>query len=122
MAQPEEGKLHFLDYWRVLRVRWVLILLAFLLVLITSAVVTFFQPREFQSSVFIEVKSTAETPRIFGNDGLMPYHDPQLAPTVYQIIRARRSLSVIEDLKLRTNQAVGNRPTREQAYQFCGQA
>ena len=65
MAQTEEVKLHFLDYWRVIRVRWVLILLAFFLVLITAAVVTYFQPREYQSSVFIEVRSTAENPRIF---------------------------------------------------------
>src|SRR5205085_8749454 len=89
MAHNEDVKLHFLDYWRVIRIRWVLILLAFLLVVITTAVVTCFQPREYQSSVFIEVKSTAETPRIFGNEGAanIPYHDPQLAPTVYQVIQ-----------------------------------
>jgi len=101
MAQNEEVRLHFLDYWRVLRVRWGLILLAFLLVVITAALVTFFQPREYQSSVFIEVKSTAETPRIFGTDGTLPFHDPQLAPTVYQIIQRTGILyPVIEDLKL----------------------
>jgi len=55
MAQTDEAKLHFLDYWRVIRVRWMLILLAFLLVLVTAAVVTYFQPREYQSSAFIEV-------------------------------------------------------------------
>ena len=117
----EEGKLHFLDYWRVLRVRWVLVLLAFLLVVITAAIVTFFQPREYQSSVFIEVKSMAETPRIFGNDGgLMPYHDPQLAPTVYQIIQRTGILyPVIDDLKLQDKWGQGgNRPTREQAYRI----
>ena len=87
MAHTEEVKLHFLDYWRVIRVRWILILLAFLLVLITAAVVTYFQPREYQSSVFMEVKSTAENPRIFGGDLNQPIHDPQLAPTVFQIIQ-----------------------------------
>jgi succinoglycan biosynthesis transport protein ExoP len=45
MAEGDEVKLHFLDYWRVIRVRWVLILLTFFLVLITTAVVTYFQPR-----------------------------------------------------------------------------
>ena len=69
MAQTEEVKLHFLDYWRVIRVRWILILLAFLLVLVTAAVVTYFQPREYQSSVFVEVKSTAQNLRIFSNMG-----------------------------------------------------
>src|SRR5260370_39121158 len=103
MAQEDEVRLHFLDYWRVIRIRWGLILLAFLLVLITAAVVTYFQPREFQSSVFIEVKSTAQNMRIFGNnlDPNMPIHDPQLAPTVFQVIQRTGVLyPVIEDLKL----------------------
>ena len=120
MAHKEEVSLHFLDYWRVIRVRWGLILLAFLLVVLTTAVVTYFQPREYQSSVFIEVKSTAENPRIFGNEGNLPYHDPQLAPTVYQIIQRTGILyPVIEELKLQDKWARGgSRPSREQAYQI----
>ncbi|MCA1658911.1 MAG: hypothetical protein LC627_06415, partial [Verrucomicrobiaceae bacterium] len=120
MAQTEEAKLHFLDYWRVIRVRWVLILLAFLLVLISTAVVTYFQPRLYQSSVFIEVRSTAQNPRIFGGgDPNQPVHDPQLAPTVYQIIQRTGILyPVIDELKLQDQWAkAGIRPTREQAYQ-----
>jgi capsular exopolysaccharide synthesis family protein len=120
MAQTDEVKLHFLDYWRVIRVRWVLILLAFLLVLITAAVVTYFQPREYQSSVFMEVKSTAENPRIFGGDLNQPIHDPQLAPTVFQIIQRTGILyPVIEDMKVQDKWTKdGIRPTREQAYQM----
>ncbi|MEO7723749.1 MAG: Wzz/FepE/Etk N-terminal domain-containing protein, partial [Chthoniobacterales bacterium] len=119
MAHNEDVSLHFLDYWRVIRVRWGLILLAFLLVVITTAVVTYFQPREYQSSVFIEVKSMAENPRIFGTDGLQPYHDPQLAPTVYQVLQRTGILyPVIDELKLQDKWARnGFRPTREQAYQ-----
>jgi polysaccharide biosynthesis transport protein len=120
MAQTDEVKLHFLDYWRVIRVHWVLVLLAFLLVLVTSALVTFFQPREYQSSVVIEVRSTAENPRIFttGADNNYPIHDPQLAPTVYQIIQRTGILyPVIDELKLQEKWARGGvRPTREQAY------
>jgi succinoglycan biosynthesis transport protein ExoP len=121
MAQGEEVKLHFLDYWRVIRVRWVLILLTFLLVMITTAVVTYFQPREYQSSVFVEVKSTAENPRIFGTgDPNIPIHDPQLAPTVFQVIQRTGILyPVIEELKLQDKWAMsGSRPSREQAYQM----
>src|SRR3954465_3723973 len=119
MAHTEETKLHFLDYWRVIRVRWVLILLAFFLVLLTAAVVTYFQPREYQSSVFIEVKSTAQNGGIFGqSDPNMPIHDPQLAPTVYQVIQRTGVLyPVIEDLKLQDKWTKnGIRPSREQAY------
>ena len=32
MAQKDEVKLHFLDYWRVIRIRWVLVVLALTLV------------------------------------------------------------------------------------------
>lgn len=120
MAQTEEGKLHFLDYWRVIRVRWVLILVAFLLVLLTAAVVTYFQPREYQSSVFIEVKSTAQNMRIFSmGDPNLPVHDPTLAPTVFQVIQRTGILyPVIEDLKLQEKWAKGgNRPSKEAAYQ-----
>lgn len=119
MAETEEVKLHFLDYWRVIRVRWVIILLAFLLVLITAAVVTYFQPREYQSSVFIEVRSTAANPRIFNqSDPNIPIHDPQLAPTVYQVIQRTGVLyPVIEALKLQDKWGhEGVRLSREQAY------
>src|SRR6059058_4537438 len=121
MAHNEEVKLHFLDYWRVIRVRWVLILLAFLLVLITAAVVTYFQPRLFQSSVFIEVRSTAENPRIFSTgDPNIPVHDPQLAPTVFQVIQRTGILyPVIEQLTLQDKWARdGRRPSREITYQM----
>jgi polysaccharide biosynthesis transport protein len=120
MVQTDEVKLHFLDYWRVIRVRWVLIVLAFLLVLITAAIVTYFQPRLFQSSVFIEVRSTAENPRIFGGDPNIPVHDPQLAPTVFEVIQRTGILyPVIDQLKLQDKWSRdGFRPTRLQGYQI----
>ena len=120
MAQTEEVKLHFLDYWRVIRVHWVLIGLAFLLTLLTAAIVTFFQPREYMASNFIEVRSTAENPRMFatGGDPNMPIHDPQLAPTVFQVIQRTGILyPVVEELGLQDKWGRGgNRLTREQAY------
>jgi len=121
MAHNEEVKLHFLDYWRVIRIRWVLVLLAFLLVLITAAIFTYFQPREYGAAVFVEVKSTAENPRIFGQgDPNQPIHDPQLAPTVFQVIQRTGILyPVIEQLGLQDKWARdGRRPTREVAYQM----
>src|SRR5207237_3768506 len=121
MAQTDEVKLHFLDYWRVVRVRWVLILLAFLLVLITAAIVTYFQPRLFQSSVVVEVRSTAENQRIFSTgDPNIPVHDPQLAPTVFQVIQRTGILyPVVDHLKLQDKWSTGGyRPSREQAYRI----
>src|SRR5205807_2058365 len=83
------------------------------------AIVSYFQPREYQSSVFVEVKSTASNPRIFSTgDPTMPIHDPQLAPTVFQVIQRTGILyPVIEQLKLQDKWArEGVRPTKEQAY------
>jgi succinoglycan biosynthesis transport protein ExoP len=120
MAHNDEVKLHFLDYWRVVRVRWGLISLAFLLVLITAAVVTYFQPREYKSSAIIEVKPTQENLRIFGNELNQPIHDPQLAPTVFQVIQRTGILyPVIADLKLEDKWAKDlGRPSREEAYEL----
>ena len=98
-----------------------MILLAFLLVVITAAVVTYFQPRLYQSSVFIEVRSTAENPRIFGGgDSNIPVHDPQLAPTVFQVIQRTGILyPVIDHLKLQQKWSSGDfRPSRELAYRI----
>src|SRR3984893_5012110 len=119
MAHNDEVKLHFLDYWRVVRVRWGLILLAFFLVLITAAIVTLFQPREYKSSAFIEVKPTTESPRIFGSDLHQgPVHDPELAPTVFQVIQRTGILyPVIDDLKLQEKWSKkGETLNREQCF------
>ena len=121
MAHNDEVKLHFLDYWRVVRIRWVLVLLAFFLVLITAAIFTYFQPREYRADVVVEVKSTAQNVRIFSQaDPSQPIHDPQLAPTVYQVIQRTGILyPVIEQLKLQDKWARDNRrPSREITYQM----
>jgi capsular exopolysaccharide synthesis family protein len=91
------------------------------LVLITAAIFTYFQPREYKADVFVEVKSTAENPRIFGQgDPNQPIHDPQLAPTVYQVIQRTGILyPVIEQLALPDKWARdGRKPSREVAYQM----
>ena len=43
----QEAKLHFLDYWRVIRLRLPIIILAFLLVVVTAGVTTYFLPRQY---------------------------------------------------------------------------
>ena len=63
----------------------------------------------------------AQNPRIFDSTNpSIPIHDPQLAPTVFQVIQRTGILyPVIEDLKLQDKWTKeGNRPSREQAYQL----
>jgi uncharacterized protein involved in exopolysaccharide biosynthesis len=56
---PAESKLHFLDYWRIIRVRKTVILAVFLLVVITTAVVTFILPPTWASTARISVQKDA---------------------------------------------------------------
>jgi len=53
---PEEAKLHFLDYWRIVRVRKAVVLAVFLLVTITTTLVTFILPPTFASTARISVQ------------------------------------------------------------------
>jgi len=46
----QETKLHFLDYWRIIRIRKTVILAVFLLVVITATLVTFILPESFAST------------------------------------------------------------------------
>src|SRR6266850_1043709 len=54
-----ETKLHFLDYWRIIRVRKTVILAVFLLVAITTTLVTFILPPAYASMVRISVQKDA---------------------------------------------------------------
>ena len=55
-AGSGEIKLHLLDYWRVIRVRLPLIILVFLLIVITAGIGTYLTPRQYLSSVTMQVK------------------------------------------------------------------
>src|SRR3954463_229545 len=54
-----ETKLHFLDYWRIIRIRKTVILAVFLLVAITTTLVTFILPESFASTVRMKVEKDA---------------------------------------------------------------
>jgi succinoglycan biosynthesis transport protein ExoP len=115
----QEAKLHFLDYWRVIRLRLPIIVLAFLLVVVTAGVTTYFLPRQYQSNVIIEVEQNEQKIRIFreGYEGGMGM-DPRFATTQFQIIQRKEMLyPVIDSLDLvqRWSEEFGIR-TREQAY------
>jgi succinoglycan biosynthesis transport protein ExoP len=115
----QEAKLHFLDYWRVIRLRLPIIVLAFLLVVVTAGITTYFMPRQYSSNVIIEVEQNDQKIRIFsdGFQGGMGM-DPRFATTQFQIIQRKEMLyPVIEalDLLQKWGEKYGVR-TREQAY------
>lgn len=115
----QDAKLHFLDYWRVIRLRMPLIVLTFLLVVITAGITTYFLPRQYDSVVIIEVEQNDQKIRIFreGYEGGMGL-DPRFATTQFQIIQRKEMLyPVIDNLGLvkKWAERYGVR-TREEAY------
>jgi capsular exopolysaccharide synthesis family protein len=119
MNDVNEVKLHFLDYWRVMKVRSGIILLTFLLVMITAGITTYFLPRQYFSKVTMEVKPDDTGVKIFSpNDTLRGTSDLRFAPTQFQIIQKKEILyPVIENLKLQEKWAIGGQKLpKEQAY------
>ena len=108
-----EITLHILDYWRVIRVRLPLIILVFLLVVITAGVATYLTPRQYQSSVTMQVKEDNNNLHIFGNDTGMRM-DPRFSTTQFQIIQHKEILyPVIDIMKL---QQKWDLPSKDVAY------
>jgi polysaccharide biosynthesis transport protein len=104
MDHSQDVKIHFLDYWRIIRVRLGLVFLVFLLVFGTAAVVTYFTPREYSSFATIELQPDMTSVRIFDNHTEAmnnPTYDPKFAPTQFQIITRKGVLyPVIDQLDL----------------------
>src|SRR6185436_3770706 len=98
---PPETKLHFLDYWRIIRIRKTVILAVFLLVVITATLVTFILPESYSSTARIKVERdqsdiTFSDPTMRG----MGY-DPFFIQTEFETILSERVLGkVVQDLNL----------------------
>lgn len=101
MNDNTEVKLHFLDYWRVIKQRMGLILLTFFLVIVSSAVYVIFLPKQFYSRVTIEIKPDKEKGvDPFGMSG-SGRADPQFISTQFQVLKKNEILyPVIEKLNL----------------------
>jgi len=114
-----ELKLHFLDYWRVIRVRLPLIILVFLLVVITAAVVTHFMPKQYQSAVTMQVKQNDKLMQVFDRQsGFGAGFDPRFLTTQFEIIQRKEMLYPVIDtlgLEQRWKDSFGL-ASKEQAY------
>ena len=98
-VDSSEIKLHLLDYWRVIRVRLPLIILVFLLVVITAGMAIYMTPRQYMSSVTMQVKEDNNMQIFNGQSG--PRYDPRFSTTQFQIIQRKEILyPVIDAMKL----------------------
>src|SRR5690348_5737457 len=101
MTSSNEAKLHFLDYWRVVRVRLGLVILIFLLVALTAGVISFISPKQYKSFATIEVQPDMTPVRIFENQQATAPADPKFTQTQFQIIMRKGVLyPVIDQLNL----------------------
>src|SRR5690242_19442481 len=108
-----EVKIHFLDYWRVLRVRMPLIILIFLLVVITASVITYLMPRQYGSTVTMQFRQQDASMVIFNNGGVQGM-DPRFISTQFEIIQRKEMLyPVIDSLQLMQRWGM---PSKELTY------
>jgi polysaccharide biosynthesis transport protein len=97
-APAPDSKLHFLDYWRIIRIRKTVILAVFLLVVLTTTAVTFILPESYRSTVRMEVgKDNPDiAPLLFGVQAQTAF-DPYFIQTEFEKIRSKDVLyKVIE--------------------------
>ena len=101
--QPQqETKLHFLDYWRIIRIRKAIIITVFLITAIVATAVTFLLPESYASTARIRIEPDTISD-IRGVGGEVPYaaYDPYFIQTEFEIIQDRVVLGkVIETLNL----------------------
>lgn len=102
---PQESKLHFLDYWRVIRIRKAIIITVFLITAIIATAVTFILPESYSSTCRIKVENDVSDINVGGNTltaQQTPY-DPYFIQTTFEIMQSQLVLSnVIAKLNLNT--------------------
>lgn len=98
---PQETKLHFLDYWRIIRIRKTVILAVFLLVVITATLVTFILPESFSSVARIKIERDQSDIATLAGQPAMGAYDPYFIQTEFEVIQSEVVLGkVIEALHL----------------------
>jgi succinoglycan biosynthesis transport protein ExoP len=97
-AQAE--KLHFLDYWRIIRVRKTIIFTVFILVLISTIGATLYWPKSYSSMVKISVEKDQTDVEVFKSQGFAGV-DPFWVQTEFERITSKPVLyRVIHNLNL----------------------
>jgi succinoglycan biosynthesis transport protein ExoP len=102
-APQPESQLHFLDYWRVIRIRKAIIITVFLITAIIATAVTFILPESYASTSRIEVEQTGTdvSGMDSGSTAGMQGFDPYFIQTTFEIMQSEVVLSnVIAKLDL----------------------
>lgn len=96
----QEARIHFVDYWRVIKTRWPFVLIVLLVTLLITTVVTLLQPKLYSSSLRMKVEQDRPTVAVFEREQY-PTYDPYFLQTQFEILQSRRILDpVVERLNL----------------------
>src|SRR5207247_3512817 len=93
--EAPEAKLHFLDYWRIIRIRKTVILAVFLLVALTTTLVTFILPESFSSTVRMKVEKDAPDIAGIGQQYGAAAFDPYWVQTEFETIQSKSILNQV---------------------------
>ena len=95
---PQEARLHFLDYWRIIRIRKTVILAVFLLVVITATVVTLMYPESYAATASIQVDQERPDINVNGVQGnIGSGYDAYFLLTEFQTIQSQPVLSLVSE-------------------------
>ena len=99
MSSPQEAKLHFLDYWRIIRIRKTVILAVFLLVVITATVVTFILPETFVGTASVNVQREGTDVAGLGGASMSGFGgiDPYFIQTEFEVMQSQVILGKVVD-------------------------
>jgi capsular exopolysaccharide synthesis family protein len=126
VTPPPETRLHFLDYWRIIRIRKTVILAVFLLVVITATLVTFILPESYASTARIKVERDVSDIKTILESASNLGYDPYFIQTEFEIIKSELVLSnVIQNLNLQVEwgkkYAGGEKLKSQEALMLLGQ-
>lgn len=95
--QPQpEARLHFLDYWRIIRIRKAIIITVFLITAIIATAVTFILPPTYASTTRIEIEPDYVQDIGVGGQTYAPF-DPYFIETESEVIQDQQVLERVVD-------------------------
>ena len=105
-STSQDSKLHFLDYWRIIRIRKTVIFAVFLLVVLTTTIVTYWLPKYYSSTVRVAVeKDVSDIAGLFEFRQSSTSFDPYFIQTEFEKIQSKSVLySVITNKELNLTQ------------------
>ena len=116
MPPPQETKLHFLDYWRIIRIRKTVIVAVFLLVVVTATLVTYILPESYSSTARIKIERDQSDISPITDRQVFAGYDPFFLLTEFEVIKSEIVLGkVIQDLDLNREwgkKYAGNEPLK----------